>query len=379
MAQWGFSCRHDYEGDLRTELGRISAAWSTPIRSEIAMPGVVLARVPGDQDTPEQLRELLAALDPVFALQVLPQVAQVSAPSVAGLADACMDAVRPLWRELAGEGAAGRFAVHVLVPGQLKGQPHPQMQHRAELLNQALKQRIMKAEVQRPAKSEPVGRLLQVLLVDTEVAYVSASPVVHPAGAMSWPSLLPAGLANPPDDEAAPSSAFRKLREALACMAEQPRPGEQAVDLGASPGGWTHVLRQCGAEVHAIDRAELDRRLARDPLVHWCEGDAFRWLPPQPVQWMVSDVIAYPQRVPELLAAWCEQPWAQRVVVQMKFKGGPDFELIDQALNAARQAGWWMRAKHFFNDKHEVTLMGGYHGVRPEGLAKEMDNSHDRQ
>jgi 23S rRNA C2498 (ribose-2'-O)-methylase RlmM len=78
---------------------------------------------------------------------------------------------------------------------------------------------------------------------------------------------------------------------------------------------------------------------------------------------MVSDVIAYPQRVPELLAAWCPQPWARRLVVQMKFKGSPDFALIDQAIATARQAGWWMRAKHFFNDKHEITLMGGCDAV----------------
>ncbi len=379
MAQWGFSCRHDYEGELRAELARLSADWPIPLRSEIAMPGVVLAQVPGDQDSPDQLRLRLAALDPVYALQVLPQLTQVSAPSVAGLADACMDAVRPLWQDLAAEGAGGRFAVHVLVPGQIKGQPRPQMQHRAELLNQALKQRIMRAELHRPAKTDPVGRLLQVLLVDAEVALVSASPVVRPAGAMSWPSLLPAGLANPPDDDAAPSSAFRKLREALACMAEQPQPGQQAVDLGASPGGWSHVLRQCGAEVHAVDRAELDRRLARDPQVHWHEGDAFRWLPPEPVQWMVSDIIAYPQRVPELLAAWCDQPWAQRVVVQMKFKGGPDFELIDQAVAVARQAGWWIRAKHFFNDKHEVTLMGGYIDREVVASLSASDNPQGRQ
>lgn len=362
MAQWGFSCRHDYEGDLRAELGRISAGWPQPLRSEIAMPGLVVAQMAEAPSSPHQLREQLTELDPVYALQVLPQLTQVSAPSVAGLADACMDAVRPLWRALASEFDGGRFAVHVLVPGQLKGQPHPQMQHRAELLTQALKQRIMKAEVHRPAKTDPVGRLLQVLLLETEVALVSAAPVVRMGAAMSWPSLLPAGLASPPDDDAAPSSAFRKLREALACMGEQPRPGQQAVDLGASPGGWSHVLRQCGAEVQAVDRAELDRRLSRDPQVHWIEGDAFRWLPTEPVQWMVSDVIAYPQRVPELLAVWCTGRWAERVVVQMKFKGGPDFDLIHEALAVARQAGWWIRAKHFFNDKHEVTFMGGTDG-----------------
>jgi 23S rRNA (cytidine2498-2'-O)-methyltransferase len=357
VAQWLLTCRHDYEGELRDEIARMGLSVS-----EIAMPGAVLTQVPDCGDLAE-LRERLIALDPVYALQVLPEAVQIEAPSIAGLADAALNSLLPRWLELGAASGAGRFAVHVLVPGQLKGQPRPLMQRRAELLAQAVKQRVFKEERHKPLKTEPVGRLLQILLVDNEVAWVSAAPVVHPAGAMNWPSLLPAGLCDPPDDARAPSSAFRKLREALACMGDQPGPGDVAVDLGASPGGWSHVLRECGAEVHAVDRAPLDKRLMADPHIHWHEADAFRWMPDQAVAWMVSDVIAYPQRVPELLAAWCPQPWARRLVVQMKFKGSPDFALIDQAIATARQAGWWMRAKHFFNDKHEITLMGGCDAV----------------
>lgn len=353
MTPWLLTCRHDYEGDLRAELARLG--WPN---SEILMPGAVLLQGPPGCDA-AGLRAQLRAIDPVYALQVLPQAARVSAPSIAGLAEAGLAALQPLWRALSASDDAGRFGVHVLVPGQLKGQPRPLMQRRAELLAQAIKQRILHQEPRKPAKGEPVRRLLQVLLVDNDVAWYSAAPAVHPAGAMTWPSLLPAGLGDPPDDPAAPSSAFRKLREAFSCLGEQPGPGDLAVDLGASPGGWSHVLRQCGAEVIAVDRAPLDPRLMVDPQVHWHEGDAFRWLPERPVAWMVSDVIAYPQRVPELLAAWCPPRWARRAVVQMKFKGPPDFALIDAAIATAHQAGWWMRAKHFFNDKHEITLMGG--------------------
>lgn len=353
MAHWIFTCRHDYEAELRQELARLGVE-----RSEVLLPGAVIAQLPAAKDL-AALDDRLRALDPVYALQVLPEARQLTAPSIAGLADAAIEALRPRWAALGEASEPGRFAAHVLVPGQLKGQPHPLMQRRAELLTQAIKQRIFKEERRKPHKTEPVGRLFQLLLLDNDIVWASASPVLRPAGAMAWPSLLPAGLANPADDPAAPSSAFRKLREALACMGEQPAAGEQAVDLGASPGGWTHVLRQCGAEVYAVDRAALDKRLMVDPNIHWCEGDAFRWLPEAPVAWMVSDVIAYPQRVPELLASWCPQPWSRRLVVQMKFKGGPDFALIDEAVATARRAGWWIRAKHFFNDKHEITLMGG--------------------
>ncbi len=41
-----------------------------------------------------------------------------------------------------------------------------------------------------------------------------------------------------------------------------------AIDLGASPGGWTRILRERGLTVWAIDPARLDPRLANDAKVH---------------------------------------------------------------------------------------------------------------
>ncbi len=41
-----------------------------------------------------------------------------------------------------------------------------------------------------------------------------------------------------------------------------------AIDLGASPGGWTRILRQRGLTVWAIDPAKLDSRLAHDARIH---------------------------------------------------------------------------------------------------------------
>jgi 23S rRNA (cytidine2498-2'-O)-methyltransferase len=44
--------------------------------------------------------------------------------------------------------------------------------------------------------------------------------------------------------------------------------GGIAIDLGASPGGWTRILRQQGFTVWAIDPAKLDPRIAADPQVN---------------------------------------------------------------------------------------------------------------
>jgi 23S rRNA (cytidine2498-2'-O)-methyltransferase len=44
--------------------------------------------------------------------------------------------------------------------------------------------------------------------------------------------------------------------------------GGVAIDLGASPGGWTRILRQRGFTVWAVDPGNIDPRLGFDPGVH---------------------------------------------------------------------------------------------------------------
>ncbi len=63
------------------------------------------------------------------------------------------------------------------------------------------------------------------------------------------------------------SRAEFKLLEAIEVFGlEMPR-GGLAMDLGASPGGWTRVLLEKGMSVVAVDPARLDPRIADDPRV----------------------------------------------------------------------------------------------------------------
>jgi 23S rRNA (cytidine2498-2'-O)-methyltransferase len=55
-------------------------------------------------------------------------------------------------------------------------------------------------------------------------------------------------------------------------------PGTRALDLGASPGGWTRVLRGFGFEVCAVDPAELHPSLADDPKVRHVRKTAAAYL-----------------------------------------------------------------------------------------------------
>lgn len=58
-----------------------------------------------------------------------------------------------------------------------------------------------------------------------------------------------------------------KLREAIDQFKLQLPPSARALDLGAAPGGWSHVLAETCREVVAVDPAELDPRVTELPVV----------------------------------------------------------------------------------------------------------------
>lgn len=348
--RWLWTCRHGSEAVLRRELGLLGPP---PDSLGTPCPGLVMAS--GDlpaAPTPEAL----ARLDPVWALQVMPAACELRGASIRALAEAAARYLQPRI-----DGVDGPWDLHTLVPGQLKGTPKPQMAHRAALIGQeavaVLARTRRRACKLRVAGTPAPVALAQLLLLEPGWAFVSWSPcLVHAVGGR-WPSRLPAGLEPVPDDPTAPSSAFRKLEEALSCMERWPRPGQRVVDLGASPGGWTRVMRRHGAQVTAVDRSVLAPEIMADPEVTFVQGDAFAYLPAAPADWLVSDIIAYPERVSEVLHTWCGGRLAETMVVQMKFKGEPDLQAIAAALAIARSHGYHGRARHFFNDKNEATLM----------------------
>lgn len=346
MRTWLWTCRHTYEAVLVDELARLGVAAAHPL-----LPGLVRAQGP----LPSADLDSLARLDPVYALQVLPDARPVQAESVRLLAAAVVEHAVPVLS------SSGAWRLHAVVPGQLKGTPKPLMRRRADLIAEAvlgqLKTQHRALWKRHDSRGNP-SALLQILLLDNETLWTSASPVRALPPAQTWPSRHPAGLADVADDDEAPASSFRKLVEAIECLGVDPQADETAVDLGACPGGWTRVLRTYGTRVTAVDRSPLAPGLMADPQVQFVQGDAFTWKPPQPVDWLVSDIIAFPERVPELLEAWCKPRWCQRFVVQMKFRGEPDWQALDAALAVARGLGYAVRARHFFNDKNEVTLLG---------------------
>ena len=150
-----------------------------------------------------------------------------------------------------------------------------------------------------------------------------------------------------------PSRAYLKLWEALVRFGRWPAAGERCLDLGASPGGWTWVLARLGAHVTAVDRAPLAGTVAAMPGVTERRESAFG-VAPEPVDWLFSDVIAYPDRLLALVRRWIEAGAARFVVCTIKFQGSTDHDAAEAF--AAIPGG---AVIHLFHNKHELTFLWG--------------------
>ena len=150
-----------------------------------------------------------------------------------------------------------------------------------------------------------------------------------------------------------PSRAYLKLWEALTRFGRYPKPGETCFDLGASPGGWTYVLASLGASVTAVDKAPLDPGVAAMPGVSERLDSAFA-MPPEPVDWLCSDIIAYPDRLLALVRKWIDAGAARHIVCTIKFQGPTDHAAAEAF--AAIPDG---QVVHLFHNKHELTFLWG--------------------
>lgn len=208
-------------------------------------------------------------------------------------------------------------------------------------------------------------------LIAEQLPFVSAKPLLFPQAAPvshlgAWTLLAPDRLLASPtktspfpngmptfveDRIAPPSRAYLKLWEAWTRMDLWPQVGESCVDLGASPGSWTWAAAALGASVLAVDRAPLRENVAEMPGVSWQEGNAFS-VEPQPVDWLLSDVIAYPAPLLALVKRWIAVGAARRIVCTVKLQGVTDHDAADAF--AAIPGG---RLMHLFHNKHELTFI----------------------
>jgi 23S rRNA (cytidine2498-2'-O)-methyltransferase len=125
------------------------------------------------------------------------------------------------------------------------------------------------------------------------------------------------------------------------------------LDVGASPGGWTWVLSQLGAEVLSVDRSELDPRLMRHPRVSFVRGNAFSILPGGThgrFDWIVGDIACYPEKLLDWIQRWLAEDSGENFICTLKFQGDSHYGVIKQFAQIPGS-----RLLHLYNNKHELT------------------------
>ena len=199
---------------------------------------------------------------------------------------------------------------------------------------------------------------LHVFFVGGKACHVGVSEA---ANASPWPMGIPR-LRMP---SGAPSRSTLKLAEAFLefldeeALEKRLAPGKTAVDLGASPGGWTWQLVRRSVAVIAVDNGEMDAALLDSGLVKHRRTDGFTYSPSEPVDWMVCDIVESPSRVAKLAASWIAQGWCRESIFNLKLPMKKRWEevlrcraIIDQALGGS---GYYLRMKQLYHDREEVT------------------------
>jgi 23S rRNA (cytidine2498-2'-O)-methyltransferase len=167
-----------------------------------------------------------------------------------------------------------------------------------------------------------------------------------------------AGIVKVPADRKAPSRAFAKLVEAEIRLGRRISSGESCVDLGSSPGSWSYVALKRGAHVIAVDRSPLRGDLMNQPNLTFVPGDAFRFVPIAPVDWLLCDVIAFPERIRTLLERWLTERWCRRFCVTIKFRGRDEFASLKPFKSMLEASGFEYLLRRLTNNKNEVTAFG---------------------
>ena len=154
------------------------------------------------------------------------------------------------------------------------------------------------------------------------------------------------------DHENPPSRAYLKIQESLSL--DIPGKGSRCFEAGACPGGWTWVLVEQGAEVFAVDRAELAPSLMKNELVTFLAHDAFTLKPEDlgEFDWVISDVICYPERLLEWIKMWLASGKTKKMICTIKMQGEINWPLIAEFAAIPNS-----RIVHLNYNKHELTFM----------------------
>ena len=167
----------------------------------------------------------------------------------------------------------------------------------------------------------------------------------------------------------APSRSTLKLEEAFHVFVPEDEwevrltSGLNAVDLGASPGGWTYQLVRRGMMVSAVDNGPMAESLMDSGQVKHIRDDGFRYRPSKKnTYWLVCDMVEKPARVTHLIASWFRDGLCEEAMFNLKLPMKRRYSEVEHNLEVLRE---WLRelegdfviqAKQLYHDREEVTV-----------------------
>ncbi|HEY3512971.1 MULTISPECIES: SAM-dependent methyltransferase [Kribbella] len=155
-----------------------------------------------------------------------------------------------------------------------------------------------------------------------------------------------------------------KLEEAIATFGlELPR-GGKAVDLGASPGGWTRILRQHGQEVWSVDPGSLDPRLRGDRRIHHEATTAGRFFATNRVRF---DVVVNDMRMDQVTSARMMLDAAAHLrrdglaIVTLKGGGKNPLDGARRGIQVLGERYDVLHARQLHHNRNEITVVARKH------------------
>ncbi len=156
------------------------------------------------------------------------------------------------------------------------------------------------------------------------------------------------------------SRAEFKLLEAFEIFRIETKPNGHALDLGASPGGWTRVLAEAGYRVTAVDRAPLEPAISGKNNVRYIQRDARHFRDDKDVYDIVTcDINGDPiQAARALVGSAPSVKKGSPLIMTVKLSGKSPDKIIDKTLKTLKEAFSVERLRQLYHNRDEITIYG---------------------
>lgn len=214
-----------------------------------------------------------------------------------------------------------------------------------EKLEDYLLKKGLKLEIKYPEK------IVTVLNYEDKLLYGVATPVENLS---RWAN----GMAHYKQEDWEVSRSMYKLIEAFETFDVVPMGGMKALDLGASPGGWTSVLLRRGMRVTSVDTGDMNPGLSSYKTMEYIKANAAEIeLGEKSYDMLLSDMSWNPMQAAKTVARAAK--WLKTdgiAIVTVKLLNDKITKTINEVKKVYSDTFEVLGCKQLFHNREEVTL-----------------------